>query len=143
MLYNWILSYCSWLSSSRIHTDTVTKGKDILESFVLKCVRVNINKTIFTGNSWINQFFMRVTGRVNNSGEEVLFYCFSWINIFKNGNFLTILISFYFNHFPSKIDIDSSLMAFVKCYFISIVKCEYLFIGSPKLDSGIFRRSSL
>ncbi len=74
---------------------------------------------------------------------EFLFNSFSSINILENSKFLSIIISHNFFEFPTEIDFNVSLSAFIKCNFIGIFKIKNAFIWSPILNSRISGSSSL
>jgi hypothetical protein len=67
MLYNWLLSNCSALSSGGLSSNAISKSEDILISLVLECVWVHIDKASAISDSCINKLLLRDTGRINGS----------------------------------------------------------------------------
>ena len=86
---------------------------------------------------------MRLAGWVDAGREEVLLNHYSGVNISECSNLLLVLIGGNFDHFPSKEDLDVSLLALLKCDFIGITKLEDLLVGSPVLDASILGSATL
>lgn len=143
MLNNGILILSCNLSSSSWNVNTITEGKNVFKSLVLKCILININKTSFISDTCINKLFLRFTGWVDNTRLEILFKSFTGINISECDNFFSNFIRVNLDHFPSKMNVNASLSAFIKSNFISIWELINFFIWSPELDSSILGSSSL
>ena len=143
MLNNGILTLSSNLSSSCWNINTITKSENVFESLVLEGVLININKTSLISDTSIDKLFLRLTGRVDNTGLEILLKGFTGINISESDNFFSNFISMNLDHFPSKMNINTSLSAFIKSNIISIWELINFFIWSPELDSSILGSSSL
>ena len=86
---------------------------------------------------------MRVGGRIDGSGEEVLLDDLASVDTSESGDLLTLLVSLDFEHFPSEEDLNASLSALFKCNLVSIGEFEDFLVRSPILNSSILGRSSL
>jgi hypothetical protein len=51
MLNDWILSNSSSLGSSCVHTNAISKSKDVFKSLMLESVWVNVNYSFLVGNA--------------------------------------------------------------------------------------------
>lgn len=143
VLNDWGLMDNSSLCSSCVNTDAITKSKDVLESLVLKSVWVYIDNSFFVSNSWIKKLLMWFAWWVNYSWEEIFLDGLSSIYASECSNLLTVFVLLNRHHFPSKVNINSSLSAFFKCNFIGIWEFEDFFVWSPELDLSIFCWSTL
>ena len=143
MLNYWALLSCSCLCSCCVNSNAISKSEYIFESFMLKCVWVDINNSFCICNTRIKKLLLRFAWWVNTSSEKVFFNYLSIIYISECCNFLIMLICFNRYHFPSKEDFNSSLTTFFKSNLISVWEFKYLFIRSPVLDFSIFGSSSL
>jgi hypothetical protein len=86
---------------------------------------------------------VRLARRVNHARHEVLLNGFSRINISKDGNLLASSVCLHLGHFPSEIDIDSSLLAFIKSDLVSVGELVDFLVRSPVLDPSVPSSSAL
>lgn len=135
MLNDWALSNCCSLSSSSVYTNAITKSKDVFKSLVLKSIRIDINDSLSVSNTAIEQSSLRFAGRINDCREEILFNDLSSLNASEDSNLLFLFVLLDFKHFPSKVNINTSLVALFKSNFVSIWELEYFLVWSPELDS--------
>ena len=56
---DWALCYSGMLGSSGLTLDSISPGENVLESFVLKSVRIDINHTSMIGNTRLNKSSVR------------------------------------------------------------------------------------
>jgi len=140
---NWALGHGGSLGSSDVSSDSISKSKDVFESFVLKGIWVYINQTIGISNSTIDEVLPWFTWWVKVSVSETWFDNFSTVNIFESGNLFSDFTGVNFQKFPSKHNLDSSLVAFFKSNFVSVTKFIDFFVWSPVLDFRGERMSSL
>ena len=131
---NWALSHSCCHRSSNVSSNGITESEDILKSLVLKGVWVNINQTIRSSNSSINEILPWLTWWVKVSVSKSRFNDFSTINVFESCNLFISLTVVYFQEFPTEHNFDSSLVAFFKSDLISVTKFKDFFIWSPVLD---------
>lgn len=143
MLNNGILTLSSNLSSSCWNVNAITESENVFESLMLKSVLININKTSLISDACINKFFLRLTGWVDNSRLEIFLEGFTCIDISECYNFFSNFVSMNLDHFPSKVNINTSLSAFIKSDFVGVWELVNFFIWSPILDSCILGSSSL
>jgi hypothetical protein len=139
----WFLVNSSSLGSCSVNINTITEGENILIFLVLKSEGVNTDHTSLVGKSGVNQFLLGFTGGVNNSWEEVLFNSFSSIDISEYCDFLSEGIILNFNHLITKVDINTSLVAFVEDNLIGVRELVDFLVRGPELDSSVFSSSSL
>jgi len=67
---NWALGHGGSLGSSDVSSDSISKSKDVFESFVLKGIWVYINQTIGISNSTIDEVLPWFTWWVKVSVSE-------------------------------------------------------------------------
>ena len=135
MLNDWTLSNCCSLSSCSVYTNAITKSKDVFKSLVLKSIRIDINDSLSVSNTAIKQSSLRFAGWVNDCGEEILFNDLTGLNASEDCNLLFLFVLLDFKHFPSKVNINTSLVTLFKSNLVSIGELEYFLVRSPELDS--------
>jgi len=81
--------------------------------------------------------------RVDIGVEEWLFDNFRGVNVLEGGNLFSMSVDVNLEHFPSKHNINSSLVALFKSDLISIRELVDFLVWSPVLDSSIGSGSSL
>jgi len=137
VLNNGVLGHSSILSRGSTSSGAVTESEDILESFVLKSVLVNINETLIIEEASAQKLLLGIAGRVDVSGEEVLLNNLTTVNILEDGNLLVVLVLVNLNHFPSEHNIDASFVALVQSNLVGVRESEDFLVGGPELDLGI------
>lgn len=95
VLHNWILHCCSSLCSCCVDTNAITKGKNVREFLVLKCVWVNINNSLSICNTTWLEFCLWFTRWVNDCWEELFLDCLSSFSTSECCNLLSIFVIFY------------------------------------------------
>jgi hypothetical protein len=130
----WALSHGGSHRSSDVSSDSISKSKNVFESFVLEGVWVDINQTISISNSAIDEILPWFTWRIEISVSESRFDNFSTVNIFESGNLLPDFTIMDFQELPAKHNFDSSFVTFVKSDFVSVTKFENFFVWSPVLN---------
>jgi hypothetical protein len=143
ILNNWILCHCCRVCTCCFKTNCITKSKNVVIFFVLKCVFVNIDSTLSIGKTSVSKEFMWVTGWVNASWNKIFFDCNSSIYIFKSGNLLIMRVFLNFNQFPSEHNINSSFMTLIKRDFVCIGETIDFFVRCPILNSSTSWGTSL
>jgi len=101
------------MSTGCFETYSITKSKYVIVGLVLESVLVDINTSCFVCQTSINQKLMRFAWRINAGSIKIFFNSCSCINILKYSNLALILVVFYLDHFPTKHNVDSTLVAFV------------------------------
>lgn len=137
MLNDWTLCNSSSLSSSSVDSNAISESKDVLESLVLKSIRIDVNNSLMVSNTTLQESRLGLAWRVNDSRKEVFLNDSTCINAFEDSDFLSNLVLLHFNHFPTKVDINASLVALFQCDFIGIGELEDFLVWSPELDSSI------
>lgn len=132
-----VLGMSSMLGSSGISLNAVTEGKDILESSVLEGIWVDIDEASVVGNTSFNEFGVWLRWWVDVHVHEWVLNNLTAIDIFESSNLFAELVEVDLGHFPSEHNINTSLVAFVKCDFIGIWEFVDLFIWGPELDSSV------
>lgn len=143
MLNNWALSNCCSLGPGSIDSNAVTESENVFIFFVLESVWVYINYTFSIGNSTSQQLVLWLAWGVDDCRVKFFLNSLSSVSVSEYSNLFSLLVELDLNHFPSKEDINASLVTFFQCYLISIGEFEYFFVGSPVLNSCILGRSSL
>lgn len=143
MFNNGILVLSCYLSSCSLDVDTVAESENVFESLVLQGVLIHVDETSFVGDASIYKFFLGFAGWVDNARHEILLKGFTGINVSECNNLFTNLILVDLDHFPTKVDINSSLLALLKNDLISIRELIDFLIGCPELNSSILSSSSL
>jgi len=138
-----VLGMSSMLGSSGVSLNAVTEGKDILESSVLEGIWVDIDEASVVGNTSFNEFGVWLRWWVDVHVHEWVLNNLTAIDIFESSNLFAELVEVDLGHFPSEHNINTSLVAFVKCDFIGIWEFVDLFIWGPELDSSVGSCSSL
>ena len=143
MFYYWALVNSCCLSSGCINANTISETEYVFESFMLKCVWIDINDSLGISNAWIKKLLLWLAWWINASSEKVLFNNLSIVYISESCNFLSNFVCLNRNHFPAEEYFNTSFFAFFKSNFISILKFENLLVRSPVLYSSILSSSSL
>jgi len=138
VLDNWVLCSSCSLSSSSVSSNGITEGKDVLKSFMLKSVLININEAISIGNSSINKILPWSWWSSETSVVEIVFSNFSCCDIFERSNLLSNIIDMNLNQLLSKDDINVSFVAFIKNNIVGIVEFNDLLSWSNELNSCRF-----
>ncbi len=134
MLNDGVLSESGSLCSCRIKGNAITERENVFEFLMLQSVLIHINTTISVSNTSINQFFVLFAGRIDRSSLEGFLDRLAIFNVLEGCDLLVVFVELHAKHFPAEENLDSSLLAFVKCYFVGVREGEDLIIGGPELD---------
>lgn len=142
VLDNGVLGHSSIHGRGGTSGSAVTESEHVLIVLVLKSVLVNINKTLIIEETGTKKFLLRIAGRVNTSGEEVLLNGLTTVDVLEDGNLLVMFVLVDLSHFPSEHDIDTSLVALIKSNLVSVWESEDLLVRGPVLDLCILGSST-
>lgn len=134
VLDNWVLSSSSNVGSCNVTSDCITPGKDVLVSFVLKSVLVDINETIRISNSSILKSSPWSAWSSDVGMSEWMLKSSSGIDVSESCDFLTNIVEVNLYKLVAKANINVSLSAFIKSNFISIWEAENVLVWSEVLD---------
>jgi hypothetical protein len=143
VLDHWKLLLSSNLSSGGVSSNTISEGEHIFKLFVLKSVRINVNQSFPVSKSTLYKVSVGLGWWVGNQGEEVFLDSLTRVDILEGSDFDSIFLSINFNEFPSKVNVNVSLVAFVKYEFVGIREFEDFFVWSPELDASVLGCSLL
>ena len=133
----------SSLGSGGIDTDAISESENVLITLVLKGVWVDIDDTFAVGDAGGHKLVMRLAGRINHSGEEVLLNDLAGINIAESGNLLSILVGGNLGHFPTEENFNASLLALLEGDLVGVGELEDLLVRGPVLNLGVLGSTTL
>ena len=133
---HWALGDGGVLGSSCLSLDSISPSENVLESFVLKSVGVDIDHTSVVGNTSFDKLGMRNRIRVDVGMVERMLNCLTTFNVFESSDFLSNLILVDLDHFPAELDINSTFEALIESNLICIRELEDLTVGGPVLNLG-------
>lgn len=142
VLHNWALSLGSDLRSGNIRFNGITEGKNVVKSFMLKSVWINIDKTVVPRKPRVDKVLPWLAWWVDVAVCEGRLNDFTVVNILECSHLLANCVVVDFRELPSKHDFNTSLVAFFKCDFVCITKLENFLVWRPVLDFSIERTSS-
>lgn len=143
VLNNRSLMLGSDLGPGSLTVNAVTEGENVIVSLVLESVWANIDHSVGSGDTGVDELLVGKGCWVDvHVGEGVISDSAS-INMLESSDLLSNGILLNLHKLPSKVHIDSSLLAFFKSNLVGITELINPFIWSEISDSSRSAGNSL